>query len=108
MGTSDFSHRLGEAMSGKGLKQVDLLRLAEGQGRKLGKSQLSQYLSGKTMPRSDMLTFLATALGVSEDWLMGENEAPSPAMQEVHTMRTFKKSSKLDHVSYDVRGPALD
>ena len=60
-----FSQRLKEAMGEKGLKQVNLLHIASDQGVKLGKSQLSQYLSGKTMPRRDMLAFLASALGVT-------------------------------------------
>lgn len=121
-----FSVRLREAMAHKGLKQVDLLRYAEGQGAKLGKSKLSQYLSGKSSPRPDMLAFLAGALDVSAAWLRGDDGAsrsdPSPpdlpvpsgaatrrnAQQEGAPMRTFAKSSKLDHVSYDVRGPVLD
>ena len=58
-----FSQRLKEAMGEKGLKQVNLLHIASDQGVKLGKSQLSQYLSGKTVPRRDMLAFLASSLG---------------------------------------------
>ena len=38
-----------------GIKQADLIRLAENQGKKLGKSQVSQYVSGKTIPRKDVL-----------------------------------------------------
>ena len=37
-----FAARLKEAMANKGLKQVDLVRMAELDGCKLGKSQLSQ------------------------------------------------------------------
>ena len=114
-----FSQRLKEAMGEKGLKQVDLLHIASDQGVKLGKSQLSQYLSGKTMPRRDMLAFLASALGVTVEWLSGDAEIelaqPAPIapvsnnLQEAPmALRKFNKSSKLDHVSYDVRGPALD
>ena len=111
-----FAQRLKEAMDEKGLKQVDLLRYAEGEGHKLGKSQLSQYLSGKTLPRKEMLAFLAQALGSSEAWLLGQedgvpemvSETMESTHQEVSAMRKFDKSSKLDHVSYDVRGPALD
>jgi len=129
MGTPTFCERLKEAMASKGLKQVDVLQIAAQRGQKLGKSQLSQYVSGKTLPRPDMLAFLADALGVSEDWLKGSagNEAASDglvndhqhqprfgaqahdnAQQEVRAMRYYDKSSKLNHVSYDVRGPALD
>ncbi len=119
MPDATFATRLKEAMGEKGLKQVDLLRYADDHGQKLGKSQLSQYLSGKTMPRRDMLAFLASALGVTVEWLSGdaEIELAQPATataqnnepQEVPmALRKFDKSSKLDNVSYDVRGPALD
>ena len=146
-----FSDRLAEAMEKSGLRQSDLIRIAAEQGHKLGKSQLSQYLSGKVTPRAQAVVILAQALGVSEEWL-AEGEAasqPEAAAQEAaardavaqsaprgeerqepkegsrgtntmekgtaagrqgegSSMRQFKKSSKLDHVSYDVRGPALD
>ena len=32
-------------------KQADLIRMAADRGSKLGKSQVSQYVSGKTLPR---------------------------------------------------------
>ena len=47
---NDFSARLGQAMNERGLRQADLVRMAASDGVKLGKSQLSQYLSGKTEP----------------------------------------------------------
>lgn len=111
-----FSQRLQEAMRDKGLKQVDVLRLVAARGQKLGKSQLSQYVSGKTTPRPDMLCVLAEALDVSEEWLAGNEEPQDQRKSELNKfneqkerpMRRFTKSSKLDHVSYDVRGPALD
>ena len=102
---SSFAGRLRKAMEMRGLKQVDLLRMASERGQKLGKSQISQYVSGKTTPRSETLSFLADVLDVSEQWLMGTEHTEQ---REVPSMRTYKKSSKLDHVSYDVRGPALD
>ncbi len=55
-------------MAAARFKQVDLVRTAQIQGRKLGKSQLSQYLSGKTTPRAETLSFLAEALGVTQDY----------------------------------------
>lgn len=46
-----IAQRLKEAMEAKGLKQVDVIRLAEPIGReynvRIGKSHMSQYLSGK-------------------------------------------------------------
>ena len=148
--TGAFAKRLSLAMKKRGYKQVDLIKEAEAAGRKLGKSQLSQYASGKTLPRREMLDTLATLLGVTPDWLSGadadagnapmenkagaapqaaapkpepteqaawpkhatEKQAPAQPKQENPekgpVMRTFQKSSKLDNVLYDVRGPVVD
>ena len=110
-----FSGRLRHAMDEAGLKQADLVRMAAARGEKLGKSQLSQYVSGKVRPRQDALTLLADLLGVSVDWIAGQPEASADAKPHVQVrnererpMREFKKSSKLDHVLYDVRGPVVD
>ncbi len=132
MNSTVFADRLKEAMKASGLKQVDLLRQAEIQGFKLGKSQLSQYVSGKTTPRKATLNFLARALEVEPSWLNPGSEfqkvqkaqktpkaqkAPKQTQTsavmaeedpELAPMRRFKKSSKLDNVLYDVRGPVLD
>lgn len=37
----------------------------------MGKSALSQYVSGKSNPDQHKLVLLAKTLGVSEPWLMG-------------------------------------
>ncbi|MDD5987503.1 MAG: aminotransferase class I/II-fold pyridoxal phosphate-dependent enzyme [Eubacteriales bacterium] len=115
-----FAARLAQAMAAKNLKQIDVVHAAEKQGVKLGKSHISQYLSGKTEPREGILRFLATLLDVQEDWLQGkdskEDEKAEEATeaeeaskeQEERQVREFKKSSKLDHVLYDVRGPVVD
>ena len=72
MAEETFAERLESAMAESGLKQVDLIREADNLGRKLGKSQISQYLSGKTIPRPSMMSLLATLLGVSEEWLAAD------------------------------------
>ena len=59
MTNETFSDRLKLAMQAKQFKQVDLIRAAQRRGVKLGKSHVSQYVSGKTVPRSDILHFLA-------------------------------------------------
>ncbi len=101
-----FSERLKTAMKEHHLRQVDLIELANGigasEGIHIGKSHMSQYCSGKTVPRSDILRVLASALDVSPQWLMGD-EIP-----EGVSMREFKKSTKLNDVLYDVRGPVVD
>lgn len=114
MNSTVFAERLTQAMSDKGFKQVDLLRCAKDEGIKLGKSQLSQYVSGKSAPRNAMLGFLAHALYVTPEWLSGDENEPvqinsdADTDQETIPMREFKKSSKLDNVLYDVRGPVLE
>ena len=75
-----FATRLASAMDGAGLKQADVVRMAQERGRKLGKSQVSQYVSGKTLPRRDVLALLADILGVDAAWLSGASSGPARAM----------------------------
>ena len=74
---SSTSERLKEYMKLKGLKQADILRLCEPHckehGIKMGRNDLSQYVSGKVIPKQDKTYILALALNVSEPWLMGYN-----------------------------------
>ena len=127
--TESFSTRLNDAMALRELKQIDFVHAAEKFNIKLGKSHMSQYVSGKTVPRADIAHFLAAYLRVNEDWLMGKDvpmeehaailpdfagEQPdhvddaSEQPTEGRTMRTFTKSHKRDNVLYDVRGPVAD
>ena len=73
MANQIFAKRLKEALERRGFKQVDLLRIAQEEGIKIGKSHISQYVSGKTFPRADTLRFLAKALQVEEEWLCGRD-----------------------------------
>ena len=120
MPKESFADRLKLAMEQQGFKQVDLVHAALEQNVKLGKSHVSQYVSGKTVPRPELLHFLAETLQVEEDWLKGEKDLPDQAATQPEirktnkessggkNMREFKKSSKLDDVLYDVRGPVVD
>ena len=183
-----FAASLRYAMDKRGFKQADLIRMAADRGSKLGKSQVSQYVSGKTLPRRAVVQLLADILEIEPFELTGENRAaefestpapataddaaapapadgiavpashatadgavapatsafipsspvmpdpperaearPAAAFPEPRTfadrstssshsegnimsenIRTFKKSSKLDNVLYDVRGPVVD
>lgn len=116
-----FSERLRQAMAEKGLKQADLVQAAATRGRKLGKSQVSQYVSGKVEPRPGVCSLLADILGVDARWLATGERARASARPETASqpasattrqrstsMREFKKSAKLDNVLYDVRGPVAD
>lgn len=129
MAEDSFAARLNEIMALRGMKQIDFVHEAERYDVKLGKSHMSQYVSGKTVPRPDIVHFLAAVLRVNEQWLMGEDvpmehdiaslperdertnesqETTMPQSEEHKPMRTFTKSHKLDNVLYDVRGPVVD
>ena len=64
-------------MEERNLKQIDILNLAkpfcEKYNIKMNKSDISQYLSGKSEPNQDKLAILGMALNVNEVWLMGFN-----------------------------------
>ncbi|MBR4296105.1 MAG: helix-turn-helix domain-containing protein [Clostridia bacterium] len=64
--TSSTSERLQEAMRIAHMKQADLAR-ATG----LSKGGISNYVTGRYEPKSDIVSKLAKALGVSEMWLWG-------------------------------------
>ena len=144
MASQTFSHRLSQAMAVRSMRQADLIAAASRRGSKLGKSQVSQYVSGKSAPRAGTARLLAEVLGVNVAWLAdgrgesglgqpgavppsGEEAAVAspvadqasasadansprnvPVMKGTRPMRQFKKSSKLDNVLYDVRGPVVD
>ena len=111
MAENTFAQRLKQAMDAKKMKQIHILNAASEQGIKLGKSHISQYVAGKSVPRETIMQFLAQVLEVDPGWLRGE----APKQQETKIellgekeMRQFKKSNKLDNVLYDVRGPVVD
>ena len=129
-----FASRLKQSMQDNNLKQIDLMRAAEKRGIKLGKSHVSQYVSGKTIPRDNILNVLAEVLEVDAGWLKGTDENAEKSAVAEHknevkasknidkeksskskhnnleatSMKEFRKSSKLDNVLYDVRGPVVE
>lgn len=75
MEKTSISIRLKQLMSERNLRQVDILEACKPYSDRFGiqiqKSDLSQYVSGKTEPKQDKLSILGMALGVNEAWLMG-------------------------------------
>lgn len=69
------SQRLKSLMESRNLKQVDIVNAAQpfckAFNQKLGRNDISQYVSGKVVPGQDKLSLIALALNVSEVWLMG-------------------------------------
>lgn len=61
-----FLKRLESAMKASDMRQVDLSKLSG-----IPKGQLSQYMTGKYVPKKSTMKRIANTLGVSELWLMG-------------------------------------
>lgn len=129
MTSESFASRLRAAMQDAGMKQVDVIERTARAGQRIGKSQLSQYVNGKTLPRAAALEAIAQVLGVDAEWLAGSAASNTQAHTDAargserepmtasktfardggpRPARAFKKSSKLDNVLYDVRGPVVD
>lgn len=75
MRKENTSTRLKKIMTDRNLRQVDILELCKPYCQKynvkLGRNDLSQYVTGKVEPGQKKLTILGMALNVSEAWLMG-------------------------------------
>ncbi len=104
MKQSNTSERLKQIMKEQNLKQVDILSKAKPYCEKyhirLGRNDLSQYVSGKVEPGRDKLTILGLALGVSEVWLMGYDvrmgrDADMAGIQNAENLIPIPKSKKV-------------
>lgn len=75
MKKSTTAQRLKELMAENNFRQVDIINMCkpycDKYGIKMGRSDISQYLSGKSQPMQEKLIVLSLALNVSEAWLMG-------------------------------------
>ncbi|MBF2170615.1 helix-turn-helix domain-containing protein [Staphylococcus epidermidis] len=89
---STISVRLKKAMKQNGMKQIDVINkaniLKDSDGVKITKTDLSQYVNGKTSPGQQKLYILAKALNVSEAWLLG---------YDVESKRPTDEERKLSH-----------
>lgn len=100
------SQRLAQIMSERNLKQVDILNMSlpyqEQLKVKMGKSALSQYITGKSSPDQKKIALLSKTLGVSEAWLMGYdlNREIAEYSESIKEASTFDKittaASKLE------------
>lgn len=83
-----FSSRLKKAMLDKQMKQIDIInksKLLSDNGAKITKTDLSQYVNGKTSPGQKKLYVLSKVLDVSEAWLLGYDVSPKrPTDEECH------------------------
>lgn len=109
-----FSETLRLLMEERGVTQAELIQRAASMGYTLGRSQVSQYVSGKVLPRREALEALAGALGVAPEELRGAIASAKGGAEaagcdrEGAPVRELRKSRKLDNVLYDVRGPVVE
>lgn len=82
--------RIRQAMELRGIKAVDLV-----QATGLGKSAISQYISGKYEPKQVAIHKIAKALNVSEAWLMGY-DVPIQRAEEIKTVVSKEEKELLD------------
>jgi len=88
-----FAKRLKTAMQNAGMTQADL-SAATG----IGKSSISQYLSGKNVPRQKTIRLFAEVLNVEESWLDGTTE-DEPADQEEAELILNSKRITVDQAA---------
>lgn len=94
------SARLKDALKLKNIKQIDLSNMTG-----IPKSAISQYLSGKIVPKQDKIYLLAKALNVSELWLMGLDDTVSESSAtKVGTLTSNEAEIILKYRVLDERG----
>lgn len=81
--------RIRQGMELRGMKAVDLV-----QATGIGKSAISQYISGKYEPKQVAIHKIAKALNVSEAWLMGY-DVPIQRAEEIKTVVTREEKELL-------------
>lgn len=100
------SERFKALMNERNLRQVDILNLVlpycKKYNVKMNKSDISQYVSGKTEPSQEKLVVLGMALNVSESWLMGFNvgrerkDTPEKAREDFDFLSKFSLLTERD------------
>ena len=109
MKVSNTSERLKTILKMRGLKQVDVLRLAEPFCDEfnvpLKKNDLSQYVNGKSKPGQFKLTILSCALNVSEEWLAGYDV---PMQKSDFHLSSHEKQLIIAYRSHPEMQPAID
>lgn len=82
--------RIKQALKIRGLRQSDLVKITG-----IGKSAISQYISGKYIPKQTATYKIAKALNVSEAWLMGYN-VPIQRVEEIKSVINQEEKNLLN------------
>lgn len=103
---NEFQYRLQKALSDKGITASELSRLSN-----VGKSDISNYLKGKYVPKQDKCYLLAKALDVDPGWLMTGYGASEDFWREPddqpHTIEAKILSKGIDKLPKEQREQAL-
>lgn len=96
-----FSERLKQARIDAGMTQTEMEKAF-----KLSHTIISFYETGKRVPRIDTAAYIAQALGISLDWLMGldDNKASQPRTAEdcaqimLDVISTWESQGLIDRI----------
>ena len=80
-----FDERLRAAMKEKHVTQAMLCK-----GTEIPKSAMSQYMSGKFLPRQNRVSRIAEVLGVDTAWLMGIESANQLSPRECEILCAYR------------------
>lgn len=100
MWISVFSARLRSAMKANLLTQSKLAEIT-----KIRQTTVSDYLNGKTVPAADVFMRLAQALGVSMEWLCGQDTEGSEMINEMQAKKeVMRLKAKLRNARKTLEG----
>lgn len=93
-----FASRLRQAMNERNLSQSELSTLTG-----IGKSSISQYLSGRNIPRDEVKEKLAAALDCSVEFLDEKNMEADNAMSGLYNVPVSVAAKRLDKSEQFIR-----
>lgn len=93
-----FSSRLKQVMDERGMSQAEL---AAQIGK--GKSSVSQYLSGKNIPKEDVQQIIAEVLNCTVDWLNEEVSSNNTTTSGLHNISVAEAAKRLDKSEQFIR-----
>ena len=89
----DIKERIKQGLEIREITQTQLAARAN-----IDKGQLSSYISGKYKPRQNNIDAIASALNVSEAWLMGFDVPMERVLNKVGTDQSVSKSAECREI----------
>ncbi len=93
-----FASRLKQAMDERNMSQAEL---AAQIGK--GKSSVSQYISGKNIPKDDVQQQIATVLDCSVEWLNEEVPSNVTSVEGLHNISVAEAAKRISKSEQFVR-----